>query len=129
MTLKELDELELKWKGPNAGKHPDWANGAARSGEPIDWAPIDGLTPYIQTWTAVVDGADPNQEETQAEGFRQCVRNASCDESKSSCYATVENEHVLYGCRPATGKIQRRSRENFRRSGCHGDAILREQVI
>ena len=67
MNLKDYEDLELKWKGPEVKKRPDGDNDIALSGEPIDWTPIDGCTPYRDKWTAVVDGPDLNQEEMRAE--------------------------------------------------------------
>lgn len=73
MSLEELDELEKKWKGPEAQKAFGGANDTAQNWEPIDWEPIDGLTPYSDKWTAVVDGRDLNQRETQPELSAACI--------------------------------------------------------
>lgn len=57
-----LEALELKWNGPKG------ANESAQS-----WEPVDGLTPYRDKWTAVVDGPDLTQEETQPELSTACI--------------------------------------------------------
>jgi hypothetical protein len=73
VNRKDFDDLESQWKGPEGKNWPGGVSDVAQNWEPIDWTPIDGVTPYRDKWTAVVDGPNLNREEAQPELPVACV--------------------------------------------------------